>query len=126
MPIPWLGANGAAIGSVACHMVAFTIVFNVLRKNIKLDLKFSKFILKPIIATFIMAVCSYFIFVILNGIIAEKLATLIAMAFAVIIYVLAIVALKIFTKDEIFMITYGKKIYNILEKMRNVLKNSTF
>lgn len=107
-------------------MVAFTIVFNVLRKNIKLDLKFSKFILKPIIATFIMAVCSYFIFVILNGIIAEKLATLIAMAFAVIIYVLAIVALKIFTKDEIFMIPYGKKIYNILEKMRNVLKNSTF
>ena len=91
-------------------MVAFTIVFNVLRKNIKLDLKFSKFILKPIIATFIMAVCSYFIFVILNGIIAEKLATLIAMAFAVIIYVLAIVALKIFTKDEIFMIPYGKKI----------------
>ena len=73
-----------------------------------------------------MAICSYFIFMILNGIIAEKLATLIAIGFAIIIYVLAIVALKIFTKEEIYMIPYGKKIYVLLEKLRNVLKNSTF
>jgi hypothetical protein len=53
---------------------------------------------------------------ILNGIIAEKLATLIAMLFAVIIYVVALIALKIFTKEEMHMIPYGKKIYEFLEK----------
>lgn len=102
------------------------IVFNILRKNIKLNLGFSKFVLKPILATAIMAICSWFVFIILNGIIAEKLATLIAIVFGIIIYVLAIVALKIFTKEEIHMIPYGKKIYLILEKMRNVLKKSLF
>ena len=118
IPIPWIGVNGAAIGSVACHMVAFTIAINVLRKNIKLDLSFSKFILKPIIATLIMAICSYAMFIILNGIMAEKLATILAMLFAVIIYVITIVVLKIFKKEEIFMIPGGSKIYPILKKLK--------
>ena len=116
IPIPWIGANGAAIGSVVCHLVAFTIAINILRKNIKLDLSFSKFVLKPILATVIMAICSYFIFILLNGIMAERLATVLAMLFAVIVYMLAIVALKIFTKEEIYMIPYGTKIYKFLEK----------
>ncbi len=118
IPIPWIGVNGAAIGSVACHFVAFTIAMNVLRKNIKLDLSFSKFILKPIIATIIMSICSYAIFIILNGIIAEKLATILSMLFAVIIYLLTIIVLKLFTKEEIYMIPGGAKIYPILKKMK--------
>ena len=40
MPIPEIGVNGAAIASVACHLVAFTIAITSLRKNIKLDLSF--------------------------------------------------------------------------------------
>lgn len=117
VPIPWIGANGAAIGSVACHMVAFTIAINILRKNIKLDLSFSKFILKPILATAIMAICSYFIFIVLDGIMIEKLATIIAILSAIVIYAIAIIALKIFTKEEIFMIPYGNKIYGALERI---------
>ena len=116
VPIPAIGVNGAAIGSVACHMVAFTIAINVLRKNIKLDLNVSKFIIKPIIATVIMAICSYFIYMILSGIIAERLATIIEIIFAIIIYITALIALKIFTKEEFCMIPYGTKVYNFLEK----------
>ena len=101
-------------------MVAFTIAINVLRKNIKLNLSFSKFVIKPVFATFIMAICSYALFIILNGIIAEKMATLIAIAFAILIYVVAIIVLKIFTKDEIYMIPHGQKIYKVLEKLRNL------
>ena len=48
---PNIGVYGAAIGSVACHMVAFTIAFTALRKYIKLDLTFSKFVVKPVLAT---------------------------------------------------------------------------
>ena len=118
VPIPWIGVNGAAIGSVVCHMVAFTIAINVLRKNIKLDLQLSKFVIKPIIATAIMAICSYFLFMILNGIIVERLATIIAILFGIIIYAIALVALKIFTKEEMHMIPYGKKIYEFLEKYK--------
>ena len=62
VPIPSIGVNGAAIGSVACHLVAFTIVMTALRRNIKLNLTASKFVVKPVIATAIMGICSYFIY----------------------------------------------------------------
>ena len=100
IPIPSIGVYGATIGSVACHMVAFTIAINALRKNIKLDLTFSKFVIKPILATTIMGICSYFIYSTLSGIIVERLATIIAIVVAVIIYVLAVIILKIFTKEH--------------------------
>ena len=118
IPNPKFGVYGAAIGSVACHAVAFSIVFTVLRKNIKLDLTFSKFVVKPVIATAVMAVCSYGIYYLLSGIIAERLATIIAILIAVIIYAILIVILKIFTKDEIKMIPAGDKILSVLEKLK--------
>lgn len=116
VPIPTIGAAGAAFATVVCHAIAFFIGFNVLRANMKLDLKFSKFVIKPVLATTMMGICSYAIYVILSGIIAGKLATIMAMIVAVAIYVLAVFVLKIFTKEEILMIPYGQKLYKILEK----------
>lgn len=118
IPNPKFGVYGAAIGSVACHVVAFSIVFTALRKNIKLNLTFSKFILKPAIATIIMAICSYFIFLSLKGIIIQRLATIIAIVFAILIYILAVLKLKIFTKEEFKMMPSGGKIIVILEKLK--------
>ena len=116
VPIPQIGAAGAAFATVVCHAVAFFIGFNVLRANMKLDLTFSKFIVKPALATVAMSICSYALYLILVGMNVGKLATIIAIVVAIIVYVLAVVVLKIFTKEEIFMIPYGQKVYKILEK----------
>ena len=116
--IPSIGVYGAAWGSVACHLVAFCIAFTMLRKYIKLNLTFSKFVLKPVISTAIMGICSYFTYLALKGIIVERLATIIAIMVAVVIYSLAIVALKVFTKDEFKMMPAGDKIVKILEKIK--------
>ena len=113
-----LQGYGAAIGSVACHLVAFCIAFTALRKNIKLNLTFSKFVIKPIIATVIMGICSYFTYIALKGIIIERLATIIAILVAAVIYILAVVVLKIFTKEEFKMMPAGDKIVKILEKIK--------
>ena len=118
VPIPQIGVNGAAWASVACHAVAFSIAITALRKNIKLDLTFAQFVVKPITATAIMGICSYFIYSVLNGIIIQNLATIIAIISAVIIYGLAIVALKVFSKDELLMLPYGDKFCKILEKLK--------
>lgn len=116
--IPNIGVYGAAWGSVACHLVAFCIAFTMLRKYIKLNLTFSKFVLKPVISTAIMGICSYFTYLALKGIIVERLATIIAIMVAVVIYSLAIVALKVFTKDEFKMMPTGDKIVKFLEKIK--------
>lgn len=116
--IPSINVYGAAIGSVACQGIAFTIVFNVLKKYVKLDLPFRKFVLKPALATGIMGTCSYTIYLILTRIKLGNKATIISILCAVIIYILAVIALKIYSKEDIYMLPKGEKIYKILEKLK--------
>ena len=65
-----------------------------------------------------MGICSYFIYSNLLGIISSKLATIVAIVLAVVIYVLTIIALKIFNKEEILKMPMGEKIYKVLEKLK--------
>ncbi len=118
VPIPSIGVNGAAIASVACHLVAFSIAMTSLKRNIKLNLDIKKFVIKPIIAVTIMAICSYYIYLKLLGIISIKMATILAIIIAVIIYSLAVIALKIFLKEEIEALPYGKKVVKVLERLK--------
>ena len=64
-----------------------------------------------------MCTCSYFIYSILTGIISAKIATLVGIAVAIIIYLVLIVLLKIFDEEEIVMIPYGTQIYKILQRL---------
>ena len=118
VPNPAFGACGAAWASVVCHIIAFTIASTALRKNIKLNVPISKILIKPLIAVTIMGICSYFTYSVLIGIIAKKLATIIAMVFAVIIYGLAIVTLKVFSKEEILQLPSGNRIYGLLRNLK--------
>lgn len=117
VPIPEIGVNGAAIGTIACNVIACIIGFSVLKRNVDIKFKFSKYILKPILATIMMSICSYAIYSLLSSIISLKIATIVSIGLAIIIYVLSVIVLKIFTKEEILMIPYGQRIYNVLEKI---------
>ena len=118
VPNPKFGVNGAAIASVINNFFAFFLSFIVLSRTIKLNLNFKKFILKPIIATFAMCVCSYYLYTLMVGsIISAKIATILAIIIAVIIYLVMVVILKIFEEDEISMLPYGTKIYKILKRL---------
>lgn len=108
------GTAGAAISTTICHLVAFTIDMYVMSKYIKLDLKISSYIVKPIIATIMMAICAIYINKLLLCIISEKLCTILSLLIAAILYVILVFCLKIFSKDNIFMIPYGQKIYKML------------
>ena len=89
-----------------------------LSKSNKIELNFTKFILKPVVATIAMCVCSYFVYTsLLKIILLEKIATVVALIVAVIIYLIMVIILKIFTKEELLMIPYGQKISKILKKL---------
>lgn len=111
------GSAGAAIATTICHMVAFIIDMHIMKKYITLKIDKKNYIIKPIIATFMMAISSLFVYHILLGMISEKLCTIISIIIAVILYVLLVFLLKIFSKDNIFMIPYGQKIYKILKSI---------
>ena len=66
------GTAGAAVGTVACHFVSMIISVCALRKNIKINFEFTKFVLKPILATVTMGILAFEIYKTLNGIIIQN------------------------------------------------------
>ena len=99
-------------------MVAFTIAITALIKHIKIKINVSKFIIKPAIATFIMGGCSYLVYSFLTKMVAGRLATIIAIIVAAILYAFTIAALRIFSKEEILSLPMGEKIYKFLVKIK--------
>lgn len=111
---PLGGAVGAAFATDVCHFVAFWIVFKVLQKTIHQKISFTKLMFKPLLASGMMALVSYGTLILLKSIIAPKLATIIALIVAGIVYVLSILVLKVFSEEDIQMLPYGQKIYAVL------------
>mgnify|MGYP003289939211 CR=1 FL=1 len=121
IPIPEIGVNGAAIGSVCCHLVASILGFLILRKNIKLDLNKYNFVIKPIIATLLMAASAIGGQILLTNLIgSSKIVTMFSIIIAIVAYILALIFLKIFNEEDYHMLPYGDKIYNFFKKIKIV------
>lgn len=118
IPIPSIGINGVAISSIVCHVISFGIGFYVLQKTMKIKFPIGNFLVKPIIATAIMCVTSFGLYILLAQLISWKIALIIALIFAVMIYALAVFGLKILRKDEIYRLPKGEMIYKVLKKMK--------
>ena len=119
IPINGIYENGAAIGSVCCHIVSFTIVYNVLKRTVELDFRISKMIIKPLIVTVIMSVVSYASYLLLVNIgLMSRIATIVGILVAVIVYLVLVIVFKILSKEDIYMLPNGEKIFKFLEKIK--------
>lgn len=110
--------NGAAIGSVLCHLTSFIIVYMVLLKTINFKFSIIRLAFRPILATLIMIISSYTVYKLLIQVISIRIATIIAISVAVIIFAMSILVLRIFSKEEILMLPNGEKIYKALSKAK--------
>lgn len=117
MPIEGIYENGAAIGSVICHLISFVIVYAVLTKTTKLNFSLIALSIKPILATLIMSICSYGMFIVSKMFFGIRISTIIAIIVAVIVFAVSVVILKVFSKEEIEMLPKGEKVYSILKKL---------
>ena len=119
IPIDGIYANGAAIGSVLCHIVSFSIVYYTLRKTVKLQFKLHRLMIRPVLATIIMMIFSYISYLLVINIASSiRLATIIAIIVAIIVYAISVILLKIFSKTDILMLPKGERIYNLLVKLK--------
>ncbi|MCL2859065.1 MAG: polysaccharide biosynthesis protein [Oscillospiraceae bacterium] len=117
IPIPAFGIYAAAGSSVVCHIINCTIGYSVLRKKVKLNVGFKNMIFKPIVATAIMAICGWAAYTQLTHVVSVRIAAIFALSLSVIIYSLAVVVMKVLSKDDIHMLPKGAKIYNFLVKI---------
>ena len=113
---PNIGIYGASISSLIYQIIVFFICYNVMNRCVNMHIKFRTHILKPVISGLGMGVIVFLGYKLFNNFLGNTISTIISIALGAITYVLFILFTKTLTKDDIMMIPYGAKIYNILVK----------
>ena len=88
-----------------------------LNKEIRLKLSFKQHIFKPIFVSAIMGTIVYFAYRILIGYAGNAISTIVSILIGVILYAILVLVTKMLTKEDIYMIPFGTKIYGILVKL---------
>ncbi len=114
--IPSVNVKGAPIGTILCYIFLFVSSIYFLGKRIGSFPSIKATFIKPFFAAVICggaAAVSYSVFESITGM---KIAMVISIVFAVIIYAICLLILKALSKDDIIMLPKGKKIVKMLEK----------
>lgn len=115
---PKINIYGSSISSITCQALSFGICMHFLNKNIKLNISASRHIIKPIIASGIMGGIAYLIYKLLVVALGNSISTIISILLGLFVYIALILAMKVLTKEDIYMIPFGTKIYKILVKLK--------
>lgn len=114
---PKINILGSPISSTVCQGINFIICSWYLSKYIKLDIKFSKHIFKPLFSAGTMGIAAYLIYKTLINVIGNSKATIIAIFVGIITYAIMIIATKTLNKEDMYMIPFGTKLYKLLTKL---------
>lgn len=114
---PKINILGSPISSTVCQGINFIICSWYLSKYIKLDIKFSKHIFKPLFSAGTMGIAAYLTHKTLINVIGNSKATIIAIFVGIITYAIMIIATKTLNKEDMYMIPFGTKIYKLLTKL---------
>ena len=114
--IPAINVYGAAISSVACHLVAFLICFTALRRSIPLKMKRTKYFTKPILCTLFMSVVTWgsykLVMVLLHS---NLIAVVISVGLSVVAYFAAVFGLHVLNREEVLELPMGGRIARLLK-----------
>lgn len=114
---PAINIYGATISSIVCQGVAVFICMFALNRYIKLKFNFTKYFIKPALSSAIMGVVVYSIHKLLLSGLGNTFANIISIIIGVIVYALMILITKNLSRDDIYMIPFGTKIYKVLVKV---------
>lgn len=115
---PNIGILGAAISSFVYQVIVFFICYNVMNRCVNMHIKFKTHILKPLVSAIGMGLIVFGGYKLFSMAFGNTISTILSILLGAISYCLLILLTKTLTKDDIMMIPYGTKIYNILLKLR--------
>ena len=118
IPNPKVGIYGAPISSFVSQVIMFVICYKVMNRCVNMHIKFKRHIIKPVISAVGMGLIVYGVHSLLASFLGNTLNTIISILIGAISYCLLILITKTLTKEDILMIPYGTKIYNILLKFK--------
>ncbi|NLD87969.1 MAG: polysaccharide biosynthesis protein [Clostridiales bacterium] len=111
---PSINISGAPIGTLCCYASIATLNLIILYKKTNIAPRNWASLIKPAIAAAVMGVCAYFSNMLLTGLIGVKLAVLVSIVIAVVVYFGVIIAIKGLYKEDMLMLPKGEKLVKLL------------
>ncbi len=116
--IPSINITGAAIGTVICHVIAFSIEFTVLSRSLKLRLPPGRFLIKPVAAAAVMGAGTYVSYHLLHWLThSNSISVILSIIVAVVIYLAMVLILKVLSLQEISELPKGQYLVRLLQKL---------
>jgi stage V sporulation protein B len=119
--VPSINIKAAPYGNLLSYLVVALLSLLFLYRNTKIKIDYMTALIKPLASGAACGVAAYLLYFLqmrfLSAYIRPKLATIIAIAFAIIVYVICIAISRVITKEEVNSLPGGKKIANLLEKL---------
>ncbi len=113
-----LNIIGASIATIVCYLVAW--ILNMVRIRMYFDFENDIFrtYLKPLIASGVMALSAHFSYILFARILSKAyIATLLAILFAIIVYGVVVLGLRVLSPRDYEMLPAGDKIRKIEKKL---------
>ncbi|QEY34158.1 polysaccharide biosynthesis protein [Caproiciproducens galactitolivorans] len=114
--IPEINVMGAGTGTLVCYIFITVFALHYLCRETKVRLNFVRIFFKPLLASIISVGLAYFVQKTGTLLHFGKLSTLVAIAFAGVVYMACMLWFKALTRNDILMLPRGQKIVKILEK----------
>ena len=112
---PNLNIVGAPIGTFICYISITALDLIAMKRHISARPAIFKNIIRPGLASAIMGAATFMVYRVLsNAISSWKLACLLSLAFAVVLYAVLVIALRCVTYEDCMLLPKGEKIAKIL------------
>ena len=114
---PDIRINGAPVGTLCCFAVVDLLEVFIIRRAIPRPPSFLRAILKPLIASAVMAGAAWASYGLLTGPLhlSSRLSTVGAIGVGVIVYLILVLSLRAISKDDLALMPKGDKIAKILK-----------
>ena len=111
---PYINIMGSAYSTLACYVVMVVLSLIALLRVVRVRLKWRGIFLKPLFSGVLCGVAAWAANGLLARIMPGTVATILAILIAGIVYVLLLLLLGAFTREDILMLPKGQKIAQIL------------
>lgn len=116
--IPEINIQGANVGSIVCYGFVTVMAMFFLCRETKIIPDFVSIFVKPLMASLVCGLAAYYSEQFFDMFMRQRLATVMAVITAVIVYIIALFLFKAVKREDILQMPKGNKIVKILEKRR--------
>ncbi|MBQ8337961.1 MAG: polysaccharide biosynthesis protein [Oscillospiraceae bacterium] len=114
--VPEINVKGAPVGTLLCYVFLFFASMYFVCKQTELVPNIKTTFLKPFAAAVVCGAAAFLSHMLLDKLIGGRIATVISIILAALIYAICLLLFRVLTKDDINMLPKGKKFVKILEK----------